>query len=73
MMLTIHIETIIIALIAGHIVTGLLGGLYLARRKKDVTFYTFLLARLCDALAWALLELGERLPNQLLILTEALC
>jgi diguanylate cyclase (GGDEF)-like protein len=69
MMLTIHIETIIIALIAGHIVTGLLGGLYLARRKKDVTFYTFLLARLCDALAWALLELGERLPNQLLILT----
>ncbi len=68
MMLTIHIGTLIVVLISGHIVTGLMGGFFLARRKKDSTFYTFLLARFCDALAWGLLSLKGYLSNRLSML-----
>ncbi|HBR08127.1 MAG TPA: GGDEF domain-containing protein, partial [Clostridiales bacterium] len=68
MMLNIHIGTLIVVIVTGHAFAGLLGGFYLAKRKKDATLYTFLLARFLDAFAWTLLGLRGCIPSWMSIL-----
>lgn len=63
----VDIGTAILGLILGHLFSGILGVVYMTRRRRDVPVGAFLLSRLFEMLAWVLIGLRGSIPDILSI------
>lgn len=66
-LLNISIETLLVVLVLGHILTGALIIAYTARRERSSAANTFLLSKLLQLVSWALIGSRKLMPGMFLI------
>ncbi len=63
----INIQTLLIVLVLGHLLSGLLIFTYTVRRNKDKSINIFLLSKVLQSVSWSLVAFKDNVPGDFLV------